>query len=391
MSAFGAPIGRGPLIAAVLAVALLCYTQIWSIFTPDIGNDYVPWFNHAVAHDGYRAFSEPFGSYTPPYLYLLALAVPLKGLIPDAFVIKIVAMVCMALLAASVWHLLRRLRVPQAGRYALLVFAIPSLMLNSALMGQVDALYAAPCIMALAAAVDRRHAAMFAWCGLAVAVKAQAVLIAPFFLGLALGRRIPFTTWLAAPAAAVGVMLPALLSGWPASDIIAIYFRQADTFHDIARNAPNFWSIIALFDVGNAPALTLLGVSVALAAVGVFVARMTRTPPTGALLLRMALFAPLLTASLLPKMHERYFFLADVIALAYAATARNAESIRILILVQAGSLLAVLAYLGLGGGVAAMAAIPMIAATWITGRGLFSQHVSSPTGTPSANEGHAAR
>ncbi len=360
---------RAPLLGAILLVAGYCHILFWPILTTDVLNDYVPWFNHVAARGVPAAFAEPFGAYTPPYLYGLALMAPLKGLLPDPTIIKLLSMLGNVALGGAFWHLLNRLRMPMAPRYAAMLLALPSVMMNAALLGQCDAMYVAPCVMALAAALDRKHRVMLAWCGIALAFKAQAVLLAPFILALLIARRVPFGQWLAAPAAFVAAMLPAWAAGWPAHDLLTIYFRQADTFHEVARNSPNIWMIldVAGLDTG---ALTLLAMAAAIGTLGAYVARLSATARhlSTPLLLRAATLAPLLAAGLLPRMHERYFLIADVFSLALASASNERAVWWIPALVQAGSTLALLAYLTGISALAAIGAVAMIAATWLTAK-----------------------
>ena len=55
----------------------------------------------------------------------------------------------------------------------------------------------------------------------------------------------------------------------------------------------------------------------------------------------MALLFPFL----LPRMHERYFFLADVFAFVLAYRRQDRQSVAIFVAVQVGSLLSILGYL----------------------------------------------
>lgn len=370
-----------PMMAAILLVAAFTHWTLFPFFTSDMRLDYVPWFDHIVSTGSLAAFSAPFGSYTPPYLYGLAALSPLKGIIPDPYIVKLWSLLGNASVAAALWHLLTRLNVPAAGRIALCALTLPSVVLNAALLGQCDAMYTAPCVMAAAAAIDRKHRWMLVWCGLALAIKAQAVLLAPFVLALLLGRRVPVRDWFVAPAAFIAVMLPALVAGWPAADILSIYFRQANTFHDLARNAPNIWMILELWGFGLG-SMSGIATACAIAAVIAYVTRLTGIAGqlSNPMLLRAALLAPLLTAGLLPKMHERYFFIADILALALAATVRDRDSVRIAVLVQFGSTAGLLAYLTGAPGLAALGAATMILATVMVARPLLGWgKVPSPT------------
>ena len=323
------------------------------------------------------AFAAPFSNYMPSYLYLLALFSPLADWLDPVSVIKLLSVAGTVALAFSVYRLLGALGASQRAHWAAVVFALPSVAFNALTMGQCDAIYVAACVMATAMAIERRHLAMFAWCGIAVAFKAQAVLVAPFFLALAIRRRVPFQYWLAAPAALFAMMLPALLAGCPPADLATVYFRQAGTFsNDIARNAPNLWSLAGAISPQHAPALFGLALAAALGAAAAFVARMQVVRFDGAGLVGMAALAALLTAGLLPRMHERYFLLADVLIFAFAIARGTRHAFTLAALVQLGSTAAIVGYLGLGMALVAVGAACMIVATWIAAQPLISPHAN---------------
>lgn len=355
------------IFAAIIIVGIFWHAMLLPIFTIDVFNDYIPWFNHIVDTGPIAAFARPFGAYNPPYLYLLALATPLKGLISDAYIIKVIAMLGNFACAAAMWYLLKTLKVDDAKRFAICFLALPSLMMNAAMLGQSDAMYVGPSLMALAAAVERRHRAMLGWCGLAIGIKLQAVLIGPFILVLLITRRVPLRDWLWTPGIYALTLLPAWLAGWPAYDLLTIYAGQADTFHDIALNAPNIWMVARIIGAPS-DALTGLAMVAAVGAMAAYLARFIATSRhfTPVMLVRLALLAPLITAGLLPRMHERYFLLADVLAVVLAIISTNRDDWKLAAYVQIGSVLALFAY---GSGLpwlAALGALPMALATWLT-------------------------
>lgn len=370
------PIAR---LRPVMLATILVFGAFWHwiflpIFTIDVANDYVPWFNHIVAKGPVGAFAHPFGAYSPPYLYLLAGLTAAKGVLPDPYLIKLLALAGNVALAAACWRLFDRLSIAQPGRVALCLLALPSLLINAALLGQCDALYVAPCVMGIAAALDRRHRAMLAWCGLALAVKPQAVLIGPFVLAILIARRVPFRQWLIAPAVLIATLVPAWLAGWPALDLLLIHFRQVETFKAVVLNAPNIWMIVDTAGIDSAPLSGLalasaIGAGAAYAAGFGATARHLGRPA----LVRLALLAPLLLAGLLPRMHERYFLLADILSIAVALTAVERGAWRIPLLIQIGSTLALFAYLTGVSALAAAGGVAMIAATWLVLRPLLVQ------------------
>ena len=84
--------------------------------TPLMGRDiwvcYVPWLEHVARAGPLAALGAPFGDYTPPYYYMLALASPLVGHVPSEHIVKLVSLAGTLLLAGAVLHLARTLRIP---------------------------------------------------------------------------------------------------------------------------------------------------------------------------------------------------------------------------------------------------------------------------------------
>ena len=266
----------------ILLTAFAFQARFVSLFDTDVTDDFVPWFNIAVRAGPLAVFAHPWGSYTPPYLYGLALMTPLKGIMPDPYLIKLLSLAGALALASATWRLLRAVAVPEAAPIALCVLALPSVGMNTALMGQIDAWACAPLVMAAAAALSGRHRAMLAWAGLALAIKLQAVLFAPFVMGVLLARRVPIRQWLYGPAAFVASFLPAWLLGWPAADLAGIYLHQAQDAPALSRNAPNLWAIAQVMGVIS-PRLAGLAIAAAAGAgnaAGVAVAAAAGRAPT---------------------------------------------------------------------------------------------------------------
>lgn len=307
------------------------------------------------------------------------------GWIDPLSAVKLLQAASLLALALAMRRLLGVLGAQQRTQWAAVVFALPPAAFNALTTGQSDALHAAACVMAVAMALERRHFAMFAWCGAAVAAGAQALLAAPFFIALAIQRRLSLRCWLAVPAALLAIVLPALLAGWPPADLVAIHFRQAGMFSGaIAHHSPNLWSLAAAISPAHAPQLLGLAVAAALGATAAYVARIQTVRFDRAGLVGMAALAGLLTAGLLPGMDERHFLLAGILLLAFAIARGTRRAFTLAALAQLGSSAAILGSLGLGMPAVAIGALAMIAATWLAAQPLIAPHANDNRDGPHA-------
>ena len=330
------------LFGAAAAVAMYLYLASWPVVPPDMVEFLFPWYGHILEQGPIGAFGEPFSNYTPPYLYLLAVASTAHDFVPPQDLIKLLAVAGTGFLAVAVADLLKALGGDW--KRAALVFLLPTVILNAALLGQCDALWAGACVFALAAMIRGSTAASLVWCGVAIAFKAQAAFVAPFFIGALIGRRAPLWQWAIPSLVYVALMLPAGLRGWPAADLALVYIRQVHYF-DFPGNLANPWAWASHFASDAAPSFYWLGYAAAASvamAVGALAAGSTHKPKV---LLALALLSATALPFVLPKMHERYQFLADILALALALVASDRKAIAIAVAVQFTSLTALVSYI----------------------------------------------
>ena len=288
----------------------------------------------------------------PPVAATLAVAATVWWLrAGDVSLAGLLPLVGPAALTFTIWRLLTRLHAPQPDRAAALIFLLPSV-----LLGPYDAIWAAVCVMALGAALERQHITMLVWFGLAVGLDLRAALVAPFFLALMINRRLPFRLWPIAPAIAAETML----SGWHPADLAA--FFQGSANQPLSFNAPNLWTIAQALPFG----LPLFGLALAagIGASAAYIANFSAQPPGERALMNAVLLASLVSAGLLPGMHANAFFLADILALILALRWRDKASWTIAILVQIGSVLAWLGAFSGMSGLAMLGGIAMLGATF---------------------------
>ena len=241
---------------------LICTALIYFVLSPistsDISMSYGPWLEQMARQGPLVALSAPIGDYSPPYYYLLGLAAVLHGLIPTILVVKLVSLVSTLFMVGAFHTLLKSLDVPDRARLSAWLLLLPGVAINTSITASSDGLWIAPCLFALACAIGHRHRTMLVWCGLALAIKIQAVFIAPFFLGLLIARRVPLIQWAWMPAVFFLAHVPALLCGWPLGDMLTIYFRQTGMMTALSLKAPNLWSIVQMLPGGDQPWLATL-------------------------------------------------------------------------------------------------------------------------------------
>lgn len=307
-------------LALALGISLALRLALFPFVSGDMRGDMLPWSEFIRAQGAGASWGQAFlnFNYPPLYLYLLTLATCLP--LPQLYAIKLVYVLFDYALAGYVGALAREGGGERSFWPALLAtLFLPTILMNSALWGQCDAMYAS----GLAASVyyllrNRPLAAMVAY-GVAFSLKPQAVFLAPLILILVWQRRFsPFLLYV--PAAVYGALaLPAWLAGRPLLDLLLLYANQRILpFPALTLGATNLYQWLP-----GAPFAPFFQLGLALAgtaALALVIAGCRRFPGglTAPALLRTALACLVLLPFALPAMHERYFFAADALAVAYA-------------------------------------------------------------------------
>jgi Gpi18-like mannosyltransferase len=179
---------------------------------------------------------------------------------------------------------------------------------------------------------------------LACAVKAQAVFLGPFVLGMILRRRIRWA-WLATvPGVYVLLAIPVLLAGRSFASVFSVYMDQADTFHRLTMNAANIWVLAPDIPYAIGIAMGLVLAAAGGLALSAFIMRSKQDGPDFILLAACA--SLMLMPYLLPKMHDRYFYAFELASIALACL--NPRYLPFAVIAQ---LYGVLSYLGFERGI----------------------------------------
>ncbi len=179
-------------------------------------------------------------------------------------------------------------------------------------------MYSAGFLASLLYLLDGRFAAAMVAFGVSCSLKPQAIFWCPLLLGLLAAGRLPWKWVWAPPAVYAACGLPSMLAGRPVLQVLG-HWAMVKNLPGLTLGAPNWYQWVSLSESGP---LWTAGVLLTVGAVGLYVLWMKKGPREGQSpsdwLVCAALVSVLFPPFLLPGMHERYFFPADVLALVYA-------------------------------------------------------------------------
>jgi Gpi18-like mannosyltransferase len=339
-----------PLCGLLIVTAIALRYLGLPMRNPDMDNavGYLSWFDYIVTHGRFAALKDNFYNYPPFYIYLLDLISYLDGLIPRIALIKLLSFVFELIAAFIVFKIAIRQTADErrAALAALLFLNLPTLIMNGAYWGQCDIIFTTFLLAFAWALIAGRPVLAMATFSMALSIKVQAIFAAPFVVYLLLKRIAPLWTVVLPPLVYTILALPAALAGRGWVSLFMIYADQAATPHKLSARAPNIYLFVQHFiPEGLFPAATVAGILLA-GAVSLWVlwTHFRQHVPPSAIWIVAALTLWLaLEPSLLPKIHERYFFGADVFAFLFAVLMPRAWWVAALF--QAGSALAYLYFM----------------------------------------------
>lgn len=368
----GALSGRETLfVGAFLALTMLARAAMLDYETGDYTFFLAPWVQ-LFREGGVSMLAQNVGDYN--LLYQYALLIIAKTPLFDLYLIKLLTVIFDYLLALA----MMRAAAHYAGRAASIavllgVAALPTVLLDGACWGQCDAVYAFFVIMSLSDLETGHPARSAAMLAVAFAFKLQTIFFFPVvLLGLIHGRYKPRHALVFA-AAYLATMLPALAAGRPFMDALSVYANQSmGQYYDrLTYNAPNLYLFFPMLEFassqeftwmryipgidgkGTNPYLTdtlmptlqgaALYACVLLTLIAVVYWLLHAREITPDMTLTFALFFAIFLPFVMPKIHERYFFLADMLSVLYAA--RFARRRFMPLLVVGASLMSYISYL----------------------------------------------
>ena len=312
-------IAAGTLVLAAVVFLALAVRYPLRHFASDDFVLYTSRWYGAIRTEGWSVFGREFTDYTPPYLYALY---AVSKLFPDlSAVVATKAPQSVAdFLCAGVAAALTRDRWPRSilaplGAFAAVVL-FPTVVVNSALWGQCDSLYTSCLLLFAYFAVTERSAAACIAFGCAFAFKLQSLFLAPLVAVLVLRRVLRPAHLLWVPVPYLLAIVPSWLTGRSLADLLTIYVGQATWDTALSVDAPN---VFAWIHPPEAVGVALgLGLAAAACAAYVVGASRGRNPLTSTRILLLATLALVLFPFVLPRMHERYFYAADVFSVVLA-------------------------------------------------------------------------
>jgi len=302
------------------------------------------WVQILKEQGGFRGLRWSIGNYNVPYMYFLAAFT--YSSVRDLYLIKLLSIFFDVILA---WGVMRTVYcfTNRTGRVLGAFFVtlfLPTVVLNGAYWGQCDSIYVAFAVWSLYFALKDRPVWSMIFIAVSFSFKLQAVFLMPVYLIFMFAKKIKWYHLPVFPITYVLMMLPAVMAGRKLKNLLLFYFKEAGSIGDgLNYNSPSVFAFVR--SAVNPEELAKAGIAAAFLFLFLlyFLCFVQRKHLNKKVLLTCALLICVAVPFLLPHMHDRYFFMADVLAVAFAFTVPSLSHVPVL--VSFASLLGYHAYL----------------------------------------------
>ncbi len=328
-----------------------------------VSSDYVYFLSGwtKVFRDGGLAMlGENVGDYNLLYQYVLLLIASTP--LPDLYMIKYFSILFDYALALGMLFTSERLSGRPAGIPVLVtVLLLPTVLIDGACWAQCDSVYVFFIVLSLGMMKDGKPNLAAALLGISFAFKLQTIFFFPVVLLGLLHGEYKTKHALTFFSAYFVTMIPALLAGRSLASALSVYFGQSmgQYYHRLTYNAPTLYAFFPLMEfkttdifgwmrfIGGIdnesssewlnpdlyPTLqqAALMACILLVLLIVLYWLFHSKEITRDMTLCFALFFAILLPFVMPKIHDRYFFLADLLAVLYAYVKGNRAHIPLLV------------------------------------------------------------
>lgn len=316
-------------LGLVLLLAVAARIPLYTKRTGDFNNFLKPWYMQ-ICEDPRAFLAKGDGDYTPTYMYILWFISLFKidcQSMTYLYTLKTISVLFDFSTAFLIFWILKFIlkkhdAITLIG--VVLALFIPQILLNSAFWGQCDSIYSFFVVLSFFFILKKKPLWSAVVFGVAFAFKLQSIFFLPLLVLLWFDKKFRLWYFLLIPVVYIVLMIPAMLCGRSFTSCMGVYFMQADEYVYLSMNAPNIYSFMYRTLASNTsvkeelvPAATIFGLSLVLVlCIFLFLSQKDMKEDD---IIKVTFLITLFVPYVLPKMHERYFYLAEVFSVLYLA------------------------------------------------------------------------
>lgn len=277
-----------------------------------------PWYNFIKTHGGFHALKYSFSDYNAPYLYIMAFGTYLK--LSSIVYLKTVSIIFDYIAAITVALIVKKKYNSSniyLSAYTIILF-LPTVVLNSSYWAQCDIIFTTFILLSIYMLANNKITLSAIFYAVSFTFKLQAIFIAPLYLILLLKKRFTIRHLAVFGVVYIFSVLPAAYMGGSLRKLLTVYLNQSSEYKSLTSSATTLYMLYP--QNVNQELATYMGIAftmflvLSLCLIQIHYLKDINYEN----IIELAFIFVLIVPYFLPRMHDRYFFLADVFSVIYA-------------------------------------------------------------------------
>ena len=317
------------LVTFISIVALFIRTYYLDCVSLDMSECYLEWFNFTKTNGGLLSLGKVIEGcdYTQTYLTILAILSYIPNIKP-LYLIKFVSFIFDFLVSIFAGKIVTLFIDDKSNKKILfcitysIFLLLPSLIINSSNWGQCDSIYTAFVLISIYYLLQNKYLKSFIFYGIAFSFKLQSVLILPLYIIYYFKeKKFSILYFLIIPSVFIICCLPSIILGHSIFDCFGVYLFQITEYtSSMSLNIQNIYGIIPNFD--GLPYICF-GIFMLIMIILLINTCESKEQITQVQIIDLSLISVSTAVFLLPCMHDRYLFMADILSVIWFIVRRK--------------------------------------------------------------------
>lgn len=299
-------------------------SMIFRIFFINIkSDDYLlflnNWWNKINEYGGFNSLKYIIGDYPDSYMFLLCIGASITK--NSLIFIKVLSAIFDILIFLFGYKIIKYFSKEDANKYSWILILLPGILVNSAILGQCDSIYTAFVLAFIYYILKNHNKLALSLLGIAISFKLQSLFIAPVILYLIATKKIKIYDLFFIILGFILPFIPTILIGKGLIENIKILMFQTSEYNYFVKSCPNIYSLF-LLNYKQINIFLKYSLSIIVGVIAIFISlHKYKDGYNDTTFIYKSFLISTIVVFLLPSMHDRYFYLSNILGILYCIIA----------------------------------------------------------------------
>lgn len=273
------------------------------------------WWNKINEYGGFNSLKYTIGDYPDSYMFLLCIGTSITK--NSLIFIKVLSAIFDILIFLFGYKIIKYFSKEDANKYSWILILLPGILVNSAILGQCDSIYTAFVLAFIYNILKNHNKLALSFLGIAISFKLQSLFIAPVILYLIATKKIKIYDLFFIILGFILPFIPTILIGKGLIENIKILMFQTSEYNYFVKSCPNIYSLF-LLNYKQINIFLKYSLAIIVGIIAIFISlHKYKDGYNDTTFIYKSFLISTIVVFLLPSMHDRYFYLANILGIIY--------------------------------------------------------------------------